>query len=263
MRGEKEIQWFTVKYAEYDTLIHPMVQKFVGHYTSQGIDGYMLLKWQNELTAHIVPFATLKIKDPELRKYRFNMFINYSLSALINRDFVINTMCLRKYKYQLNEQEIKKEEIRKLEAVFIYYQKLKAYVEKNEQEGLNYLHNETKNEYIEDVLQFKATQIYLDYLMKNRKFSCDNPYIKINGESFNRLYDLSKKSAYYNRRLHDLRILGFIYGGPRYMLFKCESKPELKEYKGYIEDTFYSNERDKKILEQHKEQIRTGKYWGD
>jgi hypothetical protein len=258
--GEREIWWFTVRYAEYETLIHPMVQSFVGANSPYRNKGAMLLAWQDELTAHLEPFATLKIKDTEMRKYRFNMFINYALSAMTNRGFVVRHYIFKRdgyLDYYQNEEEFKK-----MEMPLIYYQKLKKYAEKNERDGLDYLKYETKNAYIEDVLQFKTTRELIDFLLVTKKFRCDHPYVKINGESFSRLYDLAKTSTYHYRRLHDLRILGFTYGGPRYTLYKCENNPEFIKYREYIEKTFFYRESDKEELIELKKRIKNGIFKG-
>lgn len=235
--GEREIQWFTVRYAEYNTLIHPLVQDFVTRQKkSKGMDK-VLLAWQDELTAHLEPFAILKIKDSNLRKYRFNQFVNYALAAYWNREFVVGVIARRDPNCKYADPILRNpKEMRKLELPLLYYEKLKAYAKDNEKEGLNYFYNETNNAYIENVLKYEISGKMIEAQMVNNKLNCNNEYAKMYGNSFSDLLDYANTSSKAYKRLWGLGIMDGDNMG--FVRFCSPKEPALLVRKKYLAKTF-------------------------
>ena len=260
--GEREIQWFTVRYAEYDTLIHPLVQDFATRQRKSKGKDKMLLAWQDELTSHLEPFSTLKIEDDNLRKFRFNQFVNYALSAFWNRKFVVNAIAINdpncKYANPILRNS---EELKKLESVILHYEKLKQYAENNEQDGLDYFYNETKNNYIEEVLKYEVSNVMLEAQMVNNTLDCNGKYSKIYGSSFTKLLAYANSSNRLYKRLYDLGIIGV--GSEFYLLKLCADKePTLKTKYEYVIKHFRNSYQDFSVKEIYGIQAyRNGKYY--
>lgn len=212
--GERELMWFQVRYAEYSILVHPFIQRmadarFNENYTKSDIE--MMLKWQDELTAHLEPFSSWEISDKSLRKYRFNDFLDFAIAAGINRYMVADEMLIR---YSDLGQEYlapvyrDPEQMAKIEKILTCYQNLRKYEEKYEPEGINYLYNETKNAHLEDALKISiGTYLIGDKLIHN-KLKCDEPLINMYGESYADMLKLAGNSNYYKRRLYDMEVYG-------------------------------------------------------
>ena len=205
--GERELMWFQVRYAEYNQLVHPLIQKmadarFEKDYNKEKLE--MLLKWQDELTAHLESFSSWEISDKSLRKYRFNQFLDYAIAAGINRLMVVDEMLI-KYS-ELGQQYLEPiyrspNEMAKIEKVLTCYQNLRKYEEKYEPEGIAYLYNKTKNIYFEDALKILIGNEIIGYKLVNNKLKCDEPLVNMYGESYADMLKIAKSSTYYRRRL--------------------------------------------------------------
>lgn len=235
--GEREMMWFRVRYYEYDKLIHPLVQDIGGAPGPSDGKEQILLVWQDELLNHLKPFSSLKVSDPELRKLRFNQFINYALSAYWNREFVVGTILYTDINAKYADPILRNsEELKKLESVLYYYEKMKKYAEKYEPEGLDYFYHQTMNEYIEEVLKYEIAQLMITSQMVNKKLDCNGKYVKMYGNSFAKLYEMANNSSWIYNRLYHLGILSGWHTEDIPLLKKCTGKDlYLKEIKKYIE----------------------------
>ena len=196
--GEKEVNWFTVRYAEFETLLLPIVRRDSGDMRILYYKKYdkVLLEWIDELHDHLKPFATEKIIDPAIRKLRFNLFVNYAFEAYFDRYTLVDTILSEKpeNKYKLSPILKNKEQMQKIEDALIYYNKLKDYAKKNEQDGLDFFKYHTNNFYVEDFLKWQVSSKVLKSKLVNDRFSCNDPYIKTMGESFSKLNEYQHNS---------------------------------------------------------------------
>lgn len=254
--GEKEVNWFIVRYSEYSTFINPLINHNMGplRVKYKKYD-QLMLAWVNELHSHLKPFATHKITDPEIRKVRFNLFINFAFDTYISREMLIDEIVAdtpeNRYIFPVLRN---KGEINKIEDVLIYYNKLKKFAEKNEPDGLEYFKYHTNNYYIEDLLKWAVSGTVLKSKLVNNELSCNDPYIKVFGESFTKLKEY-QKDPYLASRLQNLGAFGGADPLDLDLCKACINSKNFKSFKTHLEVLENWQNKGKKIKLEDVESI--------
>ncbi len=191
--GEREVQWFNVRFAEYVKLIYRIEKDYEkGKKYALEIEP-MLIAWSNELYSHLEPFSSLPIKDKKLRKLRYNMFIGYAYFTRSNKYYFTNRLLLNKANLRRGLPIYKnKNEMNEYEKILYYCDKLKEYVKKNEKEGLDYFYNKTENFYFENLIKYHMSRHMIEYRFASNEFNCSDPYVKMYGKSFVKLLKAAK-----------------------------------------------------------------------
>lgn len=201
--GEKEINWFTVRYAEYKTFVHPLINDLMGWKPkTPKYKVPMIAAWIDELHEHLEPFATMPIYDPDLKKFRYNMFVNFAFDNFIHRHMLASYLATQDPENNYLEPILRnKEQVNKIEDSLIYLEKLKKYAQKNEKEGLTYFYNHTNNYYLDEYLTWEVSSTILYSKMVNNNLSCNDKYINTYRNSFLKLDNFYTKDFMAKERI--------------------------------------------------------------
>jgi hypothetical protein len=194
--GERELWWFVIKFTEYDKFVLPIVNKFVSinDFTPKPKEFKKYQNMTEEVYSHIVPLATLKIRDKHLISRRYNMLIAVINSYDDGRYMIaskISEMQGHGPKFSLSNSEI---DVKRAKFLVDLILKQREYTKKYEPQGWDYFNNNTVN-YYQDTLELYSLswEIVTNYLYKN-KLSCDDKYLNLYGETRkdlrNYLYDM-------------------------------------------------------------------------
>lgn len=183
--GEREQWWFVIRFTEYDKFVLPIVNKFVSRFdftpTQEALNKYS--NFTEEVYSHIVPLATLKIRDKHLISRRYNMLIAVISSYNDGRYMIsekISEMQGHGPKFSLSNSEI---DIKREKFLVDLILKQREYTKKYEPEGWEYFNTKTVN-YYQDTLQiFDFSEDITTNALNKNKLTCDNKYLNLFGET--------------------------------------------------------------------------------
>lgn len=171
--AEKEMQWTAVKYWEYDELYSPLFEKYFKSKPEKLVKNNDLFNWTDEMYYHLNLLAEGTIKDPYIRKLRYNAYNKILHEYLSARSLLFKAKFNNAYDiYLLNNQEIQRLKNLLDESIL-----LENYCKKNEPEGVAYWDED--NFYYTNLIRTDATISILQNIIKRNGFNCDNYYLKI------------------------------------------------------------------------------------
>lgn len=168
--AEKEIQWYAVRFSEYQALYHPMYLKYFKTNPGKLADNKELWTWTDEFYNNAMLLAQEKTEQPYFNKYIYRNYISEISQYLDDRPLLVKA----RDNYNYTDLLINSKEIRRFNNILIVSKRLKKNFEENNQESLNYFLNNL-NVYSQEFLNKHELYVYL--LMNksmNNKFHCND-----------------------------------------------------------------------------------------
>lgn len=172
--AEKEIQWYAVRFSEYQALYHPLYLKYFKSNPEKLATDKELWKWTDEFYNNAMLLAQEKTTQPYFNKYIYRNYTGDIFSYLEDTSLLFKARDNYSYNTLLKNQR----ETEHFKNILITSEKLKEDFEKNNQESLNYFLNDP-NVYPQEFLNKHKIYVYL--LMNkhiNNKFNCNDNLLK-------------------------------------------------------------------------------------
>lgn len=173
---EREVQWYAVRFTEYDKLYGSMFLKYSKNHPEKIIGNKDLFNWTDEIYYHLNLLSKGSFKDPYFKKYRFGMYSNALWNYLSDRSILFN-LTKNNDPYFLNDSEMNR--LKKLISNSI---DLEAFCKKNEPSGIDYWN--TDKFWYTNLIYFKAVIPIINNEIKKNKFNCSSPYLEIYMENY-------------------------------------------------------------------------------
>lgn len=169
--AEKEMQWTAVRYWEYDKLYSPYYEKYFKTNPEKLIKNNVLFNWTDEIYYHLNLLSKGTIKDPDIRKLRYNAYNKIFHDYLPARSLLFKAKFNNIDIYLLDNQEIQRLKNLVNESIL-----LEEYCKINEPEGFIYWN--TDNFYYTNLNIFESTIDILQHAIKKNELTCNDFYLK-------------------------------------------------------------------------------------
>ena len=177
--GERELWWARIVGMDYMSVMEDIYYDYGNVKTVEKYPPDYILKKYDELYGHMIPLATLEVKDKKWGEGDDGRIV--TLIKLIDL-YYKNKSLAYAWKYKTYEQYSgiennkyvsNKEEMKKLEKLFDAYTSLANKYPEGDYARLN-----PENPFYEDRIICATSNILLGTTIKNNEFYCENPYVE-------------------------------------------------------------------------------------
>lgn len=208
--GESEMWWFSIKYAEFDEVVDPKIDKYrwriykkinkdeyypskknkninvITEEDKQEFNAYNIAL--DELFNKLEPIATKSIKDPLQAEQRLVKFIAVARSYNGNKGRLLGAHNLKKD--QKDYMLINKKEIERISYIFSLYQDLL----KNSDKQLNEISKLYNRNLEKTLFEKKFSQYLILSKINNNTLNCNDKLVNYYGRAWDRIIELRSNS---------------------------------------------------------------------
>lgn len=198
--GEREIWWYKIKYVEYRDLVEDnliayeqkkdyAIPKFV--YSKVG----KFHEWNNELYSHIQPIAKAKITDPDLAKFKLDMYVQAArLYVSMNSLLVLQPGYQHPWQGPPLIHWVSNKEVVKYDKIYQTYLNLLEYSKKYDKPSYDYFYNNIDRRMWGWVLTHEVSENIMMSKFYNDKLTCNDFYLKLFSDNQKIMRDYYKEN---------------------------------------------------------------------
>ncbi|CAG0946907.1 hypothetical protein ANRL1_03424 [Anaerolineae bacterium] len=186
--AEREMLWYIVRYAEFEQLIAPQIDRYIEGKSTK--NPKQLVLWTDEIYEHIHELPKKSFRDPWFTARRYNIFCDVVWSYIAFRPSLVSELAGENKNIHPFLKDPK--EIARIEEILRIFSTFREQIKTREPEGLKYFNSLPERWYGDLNVIYMATLYILVHRDITGTLSCDDPVVKLYLQTRNSLlYDVA------------------------------------------------------------------------